>query len=149
MGNQVFVSASYGTGAILLELNGSEYRKIWSSDESMSNHYSTCVYLDGYLYGFHGRQEEGQELRCIQLRTGKVMWSLDGFGAGTVTLAGNRLLVLRENGELMLAPATPTEFKPVAHAGIMKAVVRSYPAIAGGRLYARNEHSLICVKLSK
>ncbi len=101
IGNLIFVSASYGTGAMLLEVNGSEYRKVWSSDESMSNHYSTCVHLDGYLYGFHGRQEEGQELRCIQLRTGKVMWSVEGFGAGTVTLAGDRLLVLRENGELL------------------------------------------------
>ena len=73
-GNQVFISASYGTGAALLEVNGSEYKKVWANDDSMSNHYSTCVLRDGYLYGFHGRQEEGQALRCVQLRTGKVMW---------------------------------------------------------------------------
>jgi outer membrane protein assembly factor BamB len=149
IGNQVFVSASYGAGAVLFEVSGSQYRKIWSNDQSMSNHYSTCVYFDGYLYGFHGRQEEGQALRSVDLKTGKVMWDLDGFGAGTVTLAGDQLLVLRENGELLMAPATPKEFKPIAHASILKAVVRSYPAIADGRLYARNEHSLVCVKLSK
>lgn len=68
---------------------------------------------------------------------------------GQTNSRASRLLVLRENGELMIAAATPTEFKPVARAGIMKAVVRSYPVIADGRLYARNERSLICVKLSK
>jgi outer membrane protein assembly factor BamB len=146
IGNQVFVSASYGTGAILIEVNGNTYSKIWSNDESMSNHYSTCVYRDGFLYGFHGRQEEGQALRCVQLRTGKVMWDVDGYGAGTVTLAGDRLFILRENGELVMAPASPDGFHPTAHARILK-VVRAYPALADGRLYARDEHTLVCVRL--
>jgi outer membrane protein assembly factor BamB len=146
IGNQVFVSASYGTGAILIDVNGSAYSKIWSSDDTMSNHYSTCVYRDGFLYGFHGRQEEGQALRCVQLRTGKVMWDVDSYGAGTVTLAGNRLFILRENGELVMAPASPDGFHPTAHARILK-VVRAYPAIADGLLYARDEHTLVCVRL--
>jgi hypothetical protein len=149
IGNYVFVSASYGTGAALLEVNGSQFHKVWSNDDSMSNHYSTCVYRDGFLYGFHGRQEEGQALRSVELRTGKVMWSKDGFGAGTVTLAGDRLLVLRENGELMMAPASPKDFVPTARARILNGVVRSYPAIANGRLYARSEHTLVCVRLSQ
>jgi outer membrane protein assembly factor BamB len=150
IGNQVFVSASYGTGAMLLDVHGSEYKRIWSNDETMSNHYSTCVYRDGYLYGFHGRQEEGQALRCVQLRTGKVMWNVDGYGAGTVTLAGDRLVILRENGELVMAPAKPEAFRPSAHAAIFgaaKAVVRAYPAIADGLLYARDEHTLVGVRL--
>jgi len=149
IGNQVFVSASYGTGAALLEWNGSTFKKVWANDDSMSNHYSTCVYRDGYLYGFHGRQEEVQTLRAIEMKTGKTMWSVDGFGAGTVTLAGDRLLVLRENGELVVAEATPKSFQPSARAQILKGVVRAYPAIADGRMYVRNEHTLVCVKLGK
>jgi outer membrane protein assembly factor BamB len=149
IGNQVYVSASYGTGATLLEVNGSQFRKVWASDDAISNHYSTCVYRDGYLYGFHGRQEEGQTLRSIELKTGKVMWSIENYGAGTVSLAGDRLLILRENGELVMAPATPNEFRPIAHAPILKAVVRAYPAIADGRLFARNEHTLMCFRLSR
>ena len=146
VGNQVFISASYGTGAALLEVNGSAYKKVWANDDSISNHYSTCVYRDGFLYGFHGRQEEGQALRCVQFSTGKVMWSMDGYGAGTVTLAGDRLLILRENGELVLAPASPDGFHPSAHATILDKVVRAYPALADGRLYARNEKTLVCVR---
>jgi outer membrane protein assembly factor BamB len=147
IGNQVFISASYGTGAALLEVNGSEYKKVWANDDSMSNHYSTSVYRDGYLYGFHGRQEEGQALRCLQLRTGKVMWSMDGYGAGTVTLAGDRLVILRENGELVLAPAKSDGFHPSNSARILDHVVRAYPALADGKLYARDEKTLICVRL--
>jgi outer membrane protein assembly factor BamB len=148
IGNLVFVSASYGTGAALLDVNGSSFTKIWANDDAMSNHYSTCVFRDGNLYGFHGRQEEGQALRSIDLKTGKVNWTVDGFGAGTATLAGDRLLILRENGELLMAPATPKSFQPGPAVRIMKAVIRAYPAIADGRLYIRNEHSLVCVRLS-
>jgi outer membrane protein assembly factor BamB len=148
IGNLVFVSASYGVGAALLEVNGSTFRKIWANDDSMSNHYSTCVFRDGYLYGFHGRQEEGQELHAIELKTGKIMWSVERFGAGTVTLAGGRLLIVGEKGELTIAPASPKEFRPSESARISGGMIRAYPAIADGRLYVRNEHTLICVRLS-
>jgi outer membrane protein assembly factor BamB len=145
----VFLSASYQTGAVLLQIKGTELKELWASDDVLSNHYSTCVYRDGYLYGFHGRQEHGPSLRCVELRTGKVQWSVDQFRAGTVTLAGNRLLVLREDGELILASASAKEFRPVASAQILPATVRAYPAIAGGYLFARNERALVCVNLRR
>jgi hypothetical protein len=67
------------------------------------------------------------------------MWNVDGYGAGTVTLAGDRLLILRENGELVVAPASPEGFHPMQHASILSKVVRAYPALADGRLYARDK----------
>src|SRR6185437_5250408 len=97
---------------------------------SLTNHYATSVYKDGYLYGFHGRQEEGPSLRCVEFKTGKVQWSVDGFRAGTITLAGDRLLILKEGGELILASASPAAFRPISAAKVIPATVRSYPAIA-------------------
>jgi outer membrane protein assembly factor BamB len=147
VGNLVFLSASYGTGATLLQIDGTSAKQIWASDDTLSNHYATSVYRDGYMYGYHGRQEFGQSLRAIELKTGKVQWNVDGFGAGTVTLAGDRLLLIRENGELVIAPASPKEFRPIARAQLLPAVVRSYPALADGRLYVRNERTLACFEV--
>jgi outer membrane protein assembly factor BamB len=149
IGNWIFLSASYQTGAVLLQLSGSSVKPLWSSDEVLSNHYATSVHHEGYLYGFHGRQEYGPSLRCVELKTGKVQWSQEDFKAGTITLAGTSLLVLRENGELLLAPASPKEFHPSARAQLLPATVRSYPALASGCLYVRNEKTLICVNLKK
>jgi len=149
VGNEIFLSASYGTGAVLFRLDGSTLMRIWSSDDALSNHYATNVYLDGYLYGFHGRQEYTQSFRCIELKSGKVLWDEAGFGAGTVTLAGDRLLILRENGELVLARASPEKFVPGPRAKVLTGVVRAYPAIADGMLYARSEDTLVCVRLKK
>jgi len=138
VGDLVFISATYETGAALLRVQNDRLSELWSSDDVMSNHYATSVYRDGYLYGFHGRQEFSPSFRAVALTTGKVQWSVDRFHAGTVTLAGDKLLILRETGELVLAPAAPDAFRPISQAQILPPTVRSYPALADGFLYARN-----------
>ena len=147
--DMIFVSAQYGPGAGLLRVQGSTLVDIWASDEVLSTHYATSVYYNGHLYGYHGRQEFGPDLRAVELKTGMVKWSIDQFRAGSITLAGDQLLVVRESGELMLAPASPQAFKPTARAQVLPAVVRAYPAIADGFVYLRNENTLICLDLRK
>jgi len=148
-GDRILLSASYGTGAVLLQVANNAVKPIWSGDESMSNHYSTSVLKDGYLYGFDGRQEFGQTLRSVELATGKVMWNVDGFGAGTLLVAGDTLVITRESGELALAPASPKAFRFNARAQVIKGVVRAYPALANGRYYVRNDHELAAYDLRK
>jgi hypothetical protein len=143
----VFVSAEYGPGAGVMRVAGSTLVELWTSNDVLSNHYATSVYHDGHLYGFHGRQEFGQSFRAVELRTGAVKWSQDQFRAGSVLLADHRLVIMREAGELMLAPASPDGFRPSARAKILAGVVRPYPAIANGLLYVRNENTLVCVDL--
>ena len=149
IGDLIFISAQYGPGAATLRYDGSNLVELWASDDVLSNHYATSVQHDGYLYGFHGRQEFGPSFRAVELRTGKVRWSQDGFQAGSVVLAGNRLVILRETGELILAPASPDAFRPVARAQILPATVRAFPAIADGLLYARNDKTLVCLDLRR
>jgi hypothetical protein len=123
--------------------------KLWASDDVLSNHYATSVFYQGHLYGFDGRQEYSPSLRCVELKTSKVRWNEERFDAGALTLAGGRLLILTEKGELILAPAAPEGFKPLARAKALGGTVRAYPALAAARLYARNENSLVCLDLRK
>ena len=143
----VFVSATYGVGASALRVNGTALEELWSSDEVMSNHYSTGVIHNGYVYGYHGRQEYGPSFRAVELRTGAVQWSVDALYSGTVTLAGDRLVIVRETGELVMAEASPAAFTPVARAQILPPVIRAYPALANGLLFVRNEDTLVCLDL--
>ena len=149
IGDNIFLSASYGTGATLVHVNGQKLEQLWSTEEALTNHYATSVYSGGILYGYHGRQEYTQTFRAIEAKTGKLRWEESGFGAGTVTLADGRLLLLRESGELVLAEASPEAFKPIARSRILSGTVRAYPALAEGLFYARNEDTLVCVDLRK
>ncbi len=144
-GNRIFVSASYGTGAMLID--AASWKPVWSGDESLSNHYATSVKMGRFLYGFHGRQEMGQEFRCVEWATGKVRWSEPGIGAGVVIAVGGRLLLLTERGDLILAAANPGRFQAVAKAEVVPGTVRAYPALAHRRLYVRNENTLYCLRL--
>jgi outer membrane protein assembly factor BamB len=148
-GTLIFVSAEYGPGAGVFKVEGSTLTPLWTSLDALTNHYSTSIHRDGILYGFHGRQEEGQSLRAIDLRTGKVRWSQERFLAGSLILAGEHLLILRETGELVLAAASPTRYQQLTRAFILPSPVRPFPALADGRLYARNEKMLVCVDLRK
>ncbi len=149
IGDLIFVSAEYGPGAAALRVQGSTLTELWASDDVLSSHYATSVHRDGYLFGYHGRQEFGPSFRAVELSTGRVRWSQDNFRAGSVTLAGDRLLIVRESGELILAALSPDAFRPLARAQILPATVRAYPALAGGLLYVRNEKTLVCLDLQK
>jgi outer membrane protein assembly factor BamB len=144
----IFISASYGAGASLLRFKESGPEVVWSNDDSLSNHYATSVQHNGYLYGWHGRQEHGCELRCVELKTGKVRWSEQGLKAGSVTLAGDELLVLTEKGLLLRAPASPDGFKPTARVQALPFDVRAFPALADGLLFARSKDQFMCLDLS-
>jgi outer membrane protein assembly factor BamB len=152
VGDLIFVSATYETGAAVVRVQGSELKELWASDEVLSNHYATSVYYDGNLYGFHGRQEYNPSFRAVALNTGKVLWSEDRFRAGTVTLAGDKLLIMRETGELVLAAASPQAFKPLARAQILPPTVRANIALSDGFMYVRNgdtrdSDTLVCLDL--
>lgn len=149
VGDLIFVSASYGVGAAVLRFAADKPEIVWKSDDAMSNHYATCVQRDGHLYGFHGRQDVPPKasVRCVEIKTGKVVWSEEDFGAGTVNLAGDMLVILTERGELILAPASPDGYKAAAKKQILGFDIRAHPAIAGGMFYARDKKQLVCVKL--
>ena len=145
----VFLSASYGTGAVLLRVRDDKLQELWSGDDILSNHYATSVHYDGHLYGFDGRQEQGPRLRCVELMTGKVKWTQEDFGAGTLMLAGGKLVILTEKGELVIAPAIPQKFQPTARASILQSETRAHPALARGMFYARDRDTLVCVDLRR
>ena len=145
----VFVSAQYGTGAGVFRVAESGIEELWTGDDVMSNHYATSVHRDGYLYGYHGRQEFGPSLRAAALETGDVAWDVPRFGAGSVLLADDLLVVMRESGELLLAEASPDAFAPVARARLLRGTVRAYPALADGRFFVRNGDTLLAVVLGR
>lgn len=147
VGNEIFLSTCYNTGAVLFEVKGQQLKKVWSNDESMSNHYNTCVYHDGYLYGLHGRQEYEPSLRCVEWKTGKVMWSEENYKAASLILVEDQLLIVREDGRIVLAPASPKAYRPTAQANVISPLIRAAPALANGLLYVRNEKKVVCVDL--
>ncbi|MGL5097372.1 MAG: PQQ-binding-like beta-propeller repeat protein, partial [Planctomycetia bacterium] len=148
VGDEVFVSTSYGTGGIVVAPDGAGgVRKVWSSPTALACHFSTPVYTDGRLFGIDGRQEGGARLRCVDWKTGKVLWTEEGFGAAHLILADGVFYALRDDGRLTLFDADPSAYKPRGTITTADGPTRAFPALADGRLYVRGPAELVAVDL--
>ncbi len=149
VGNRIFLTSSYDTGDNLLEVakdNG--LKSVWSGD-SFASQYATPIHKEGHLYGLAGRHDsrEGTSPRCVDLATGRILWTKQGLKAAAMIMAGETLLVLRESGELVRCKATPAEPAISGRAQILGTGVRAQPALADGRFLARDTRAFVCVDL--
>ena len=148
--DHLFVSASYGVGAQWAKIGAKGASPVWENDEVMSSQYTTCVEKDGVLYGIDGRQDLGAaRLRAFDPRTGKVYWTEEDFGTGNLILAGDKMLIMKTDGELILAEPSPKAYRPLAKARLFDTTVQALPALSRGMLFARDTKTLKCVQVGK
>jgi outer membrane protein assembly factor BamB len=155
IGDLLFFSASYETGALLLRRGPKSVEEVWSGEEILSNHFNTSVYYDGYLYGMDGRQDHGPALhgpafRCVALKTGKVQWTQERFGCGSLVLAEGHVFILTEAGDLVLVQLSPQGYQEKARSSVFNTPpCRAQIALANGMLYARDDARLVCWNVKK
>ena len=75
--NSIFVSSGYDTGCALLKISGDKVSEVWKN-KSIRNKLNASVVWKQNVYGV----DEGGKLVCLDLATGKTMWSQDGFRHG-------------------------------------------------------------------
>ena len=144
-GDTVFISSGYNKGCALYGIYGSNVTEIWQN-KNMRNQVSSSVLWKGHLYGFDGQVDGGGKLTCLNLQTGQRIWSQAGMGTGSLMLADGKLIVLSEDGKLVVAEASPDGFKELASARILTGKCWTVPVLANGRIYARNAAGqLVCV----
>ncbi|MEX2175490.1 MAG: PQQ-binding-like beta-propeller repeat protein [Pirellulaceae bacterium] len=137
-GDKLFVTSSYGVGAQYATLGPAGAKEIWANDDAMSSQYSTPVEHQGFLYGTHGREDQGvAELRSIEAATGKVRWRQTDYGVAHVILAGDKLLLVGVGGRLALARASPAKYEELARFPLGNDPARAIPALSDGRLFVR------------
>ena len=161
VGDEVFISECYAVGSTLLKVKPGGYEVVWkdelrSRDHAMETHWNTAVYQDGYLYGSSGRHPHEAELRCIQWKTGKVMWSVPGLARCSLLAADGHLICLSEYGSLMLIQTDPKQYRLVSKVtlrdddgrDLLKPPAWAAPILSDGRLYVRGEDRLVCLEVA-
>jgi outer membrane protein assembly factor BamB len=154
-GDIVYASAGYGVGSGAYRISkadaGFASKELWFS-KTLFNHWTTPVCKDGYLYGIYGFKQyaasgKGAPLKCIEVATGKEMWSQDNFGSGGGTIIANdHVLVQADNGPLVLVEANSKAYTEKARCQpIQGGKFWTMPVVANGRIYARNQKEGICL----
>src|SRR5690606_10863865 len=107
IGDQYFLTASYGIGAVLLEVDQGRLEPVWAADDVLSSQYNTPIHAGGLLFGIHGREDgPPADLRCADLATGRILWNRPALGVAHLMLADGKLLVLTSQGTLLMVRAT-------------------------------------------
>ena len=149
-GNLVYCSAGYGVGAGLYEVSGnSTTERVWRKPSKLMNHWSTPVVHDGHLYGIFEFKKYGKApLNCVELKTGKIKWSKKGFGPGNCILVGDKIVVLSDAGELVIAKAQTNKYEELSRTDVLEGKCWSTPAYSDGRVYIRSTVEGACLELT-
>jgi hypothetical protein len=164
VGDKVFISETYGPGSALLKAKPGGCDEVWTDadkrrDKSMQCHWNTPIHVDGYLYGCSGRHEQNAELRCIELATGKVMWSEPNLTRTSLLLVDDHFICMAEDGVLSLLKVNPKKYDLVSSvllqgAGddgrpqlLLQRPCWAAPVLSHGLLYVRGNDRLVCLEL--
>jgi outer membrane protein assembly factor BamB len=157
--NKVFVSASYRTGGVLVEVRPDfSHRVAWTTQE-FGLHFNTPIYRDGYLYGFDGRNEPDASLACLDASSGKVVWretpewtervggreQVLGTYRGSLLAVDGHYLCLGELGHLLWMDLTPKGYTELSRAWLFAARESwALPVLSRGLLYvAQNTRDVL------
>ncbi|MBN2308204.1 MAG: PQQ-like beta-propeller repeat protein [Candidatus Hydrogenedentes bacterium] len=149
-GRMLYYTAGYGSGGGMLRLapDGSSVTPVWTDANLDCQHHGVAL-LDGYLYG---TGHKNSALICLELETGRLMWSTKDVRQGVVVYADGMLYVYEgpRRGMVSLVKATPDGF---TRAGAFEVTDGdgnhwAHPVIAGRRLYIRHGDVLLAYAIA-
>jgi outer membrane protein assembly factor BamB len=108
----------------------------------MQTKMTNVVVCDGYIYGL-----SGGILECIRASDLERMWKKGRYGHGQIMRVGEVLLVLSEQGDVLLIEATPDRHRLLAEMHVFDDVTWNNPAFSSPYLLVRNHREAVCYEL--
>jgi outer membrane protein assembly factor BamB len=103
------------------------------------------------LGGGGRRMPPKADLHCVEAATGKVLWKREKVGrhhAGLMRTGDGKLLMLEDQGELVLVDPSPKEYRELARSKVCGATW-SHPSLANGKLYLRDDKEILCLQVGE
>jgi outer membrane protein assembly factor BamB len=135
-----------GKGARLLKVvkEGEVFvpKILWTSDD-FRPYFNDYVFHDGYLYGF-----DGNRFVCVDALNGFLRWKGERWGGQLLALNEiDMLLVLTEEGEVILVSAYPSHIEIKGRVKALDSKTWNHPVVSRGKLYVRNDREAVCYEL--
>jgi outer membrane protein assembly factor BamB len=147
--NLLFFSGAYQGGSRTLQLsrrNGStEVKELWFHRQ-LRVHHSNLTRIGDYLYASNG-DFGGVTYVCVNIRTGEIAWRDRSMPRANALLAGDRVILLDEEGVLHLVKLSPEGLRVTCSFQILENISWTPPSIGGTRLYVRDRKSIAAIEL--
>jgi outer membrane protein assembly factor BamB len=157
-GHALLVTAAYGIGAVEGAFTRDTFTKRWDGVDALASQYCTPIAIGPHAaagpqpqhaYCIDGRDDvPPATLKCVEMATGRVLWAEKNFGYGTLLAADGKLLAAKTDGDLLLMRVSPEGVTILARHQPLPGTVRALPALADGRLYVRDDDTLVCLNIA-
>lgn len=144
---KLFITSNYGAGCALFDLTAVGGKKAYANHEIQSR-FQTPIMEGDILYG----NSEGR-FKALTWKDGKALWTASdriGFGGSFLRIEGDRMILLSDHGDLILASATPKAYKHISTAHLFDYdQVWTSPVVYNGKVYCKGKDSLLCLDIKK
>jgi outer membrane protein assembly factor BamB len=148
--NLLFVSSEYNAGTKVIEVARSGLQttatELWSSNRLRLHHGNAIRVNDAYYFSSGGKGSQAI-LSSVDARSGKINWQQRSIQKANFVWADGKLVVLDQEGTLMIAHPSPSEFRISAQASLLTSLSWTPPVLVGTRAYIRDRRSLMSVDL--
>ena len=146
----LFLSSAYDSGSRALRLSVAGGKptvsEIWSS-KRIEVHHQSAVLLGGRVYASSG--DFGPAFLVVfEPDSGEVVAQERGFAKANLLAAGERIVVLDEDGVLALATPTDDGLRIDARADVFSTRSWAVPTLTGTTLYARDRKEIVAFDLA-
>jgi outer membrane protein assembly factor BamB len=142
--DRLLISSGYNTGAAVIAIESGRVREVWRN-KNLRAHINSPVFLGGNIFGVDGNTGGGN-LVCLDAASGEKRWEEKSVKGGALILAGGKLVVVSEKGDLVLAEARGDRFQQISRQTVLLQRTWAQPVFANGRLYLRdNQGSFVCL----
>lgn len=160
VGDQVFISETYGPGASMLRVSPGNSEIVWKDSDRIRTrvfqaHWNTPVHRDGFLYGSSGRHDYNAVLRCIDWKNGRVLWDKEELSRTSLLYVDGHFVCQCETGELRLLRVNSKKYDELGRltlrdqngAPLLKEPCWAAPILSHGLMYVRGEDRVVCLEL--
>ena len=142
-GQTIIVSGPGPTMAFTVARRNNQWttENIWENAD-VPMRMSNPVVVGDVLFGLANRNM-GQYFG-LDVKTGKTLWTSEGRQAGNAAImrAGNTIVSLEDDGELVIVRSSTTGFEPVKRYKVAESETWTQPAISGNRIFVKDVSTL-------
>ena len=147
--DQVLLTKGYNAGAVLLNIrhnaDGSwSADEVWANPRVLKTKLTNVVIHNGHAYAL----SDGI-LECARLSDGIRQWKRGRYGHGQILGVRDRLLVLSQQGELLLADADPTKLTVRGRLQALEGKTWNNLCLSGRYLLVRNAQQAACYEMKE